>query len=43
LIGIARLLDALATRAEPSQQDHEERRKSKSPGYGKWGRRGTQK
>jgi CheY-like chemotaxis protein len=43
-VAIPRLLEALATRAEPTQQEHEERRKpGKSLGYGKWGRRVNQK
>jgi DNA-binding NtrC family response regulator len=42
-VGIGRLLDAVATRAEPTPHEHEERRKPKALGYGKWGRRVNQK
>ena len=42
-VGIERLLDALATRAEVPPHGHEERRKPKPLGYGKWGRRVNQK
>ena len=42
-LAISRLLDGLATRAEATPQEHEERRKPKALGYGKWGRRVVQK
>jgi DNA-binding NtrC family response regulator len=42
-VGIDRLLDALATRTETPPHEHEERRKPKALGYGKWGRRVNQK
>jgi CheY-like chemotaxis protein len=42
-VGIDRLLAALATRTETPPHEHEERRKPKPLGYGKWGRRVNQK
>jgi CheY-like chemotaxis protein len=42
-VGIDHLLNALATRVETTRHEHEERRKTKSLGYGKWGRRVNQK
>jgi hypothetical protein len=37
------LLHVLSTRTETPPHEHEERRKPKALGYGKWGRRATQK
>jgi CheY-like chemotaxis protein len=42
-VGVDRLLDALATRVEVPPHEQEARRKPKTLGYGKWGRRANQK